>query len=343
MAQGIPTAGQAGAVPATKGQSAAREKRSLYALTAAYIGPAMIGIFIFSVIPILYTLYMSFTNRNTFHFPPAPDFFGPTRTGAYTFIGLKNYGSLFYDATAGSINVDILWVLGNTILYAVVCVALFFITGLGLALLLNSPYIKYKTLFRTLIILPWAAPAVLTAPIWRFFFNSNFGPIDQILRAMGVANPPNWLTDPLWAWIGVVIVNVWLSYPFFMFVIMGALTTVPSELYEAATIDGAGWWTQLFRVTLPMIRPVVVPIIILSLITTFQMFNTVWIITQGGPFPSITKPGSTEFVMLYSYHYGLQNNNYGLMSAFAVFLFILLFALTLLNLRLTRTNPKGAR
>src|SRR3954451_3153009 len=249
----------------------------------------MIGIFIFSVIPILYTMYMSFTSRNTFRPAPAPDFFGPPRTGAYTFIGLKNYGSLFYDATAGSINVDILWVLGNTILYAVVCVALFFITGLGLALLLNSPYIKYKTLFRTLIILPWAAPAVLTAPIWKFFFNSKFGPIDQILVAMGVSNPPSWLNDPLWSWIGVVIVNVWLTYPYFMFIILGALASVPAELYEAAKIDGAGWWTQLFQITLPLIRPAIMPAIILSGITTFQMFNTVWIITAGGPFPTIGK------------------------------------------------------
>jgi arabinogalactan oligomer/maltooligosaccharide transport system permease protein len=341
MARSTLTGTRAGALTAVSQPGAAREKRGLYMLAAAYTGPAMIGIFIFSVIPVLYTLFTSFTNRNTFHFPPAPDLFGPPRQGAYTFIGLENYGALFWDSVLGTFNTDIFSVLGNTALYSVVCVALFFITGLGLALLLNSPYVKAKTLFRTLIIVPWAAPAVLTAPIWKFFYNGEFGPINQILRAVGVSNPPSWLNDPLWAWIGVVVVNLWLSYPFFMFVIMGALTTVPADMYEAARIDGAGWWTQLFRITLPMIRPAVVPIVILSLITTFQMFNTVWIITAGGPFQAIGKPGSTEFVMLYSYHYGLQQNNYGLMSAFAVVLFILLFAVTMLNLRLTRTNMKG--
>jgi arabinogalactan oligomer/maltooligosaccharide transport system permease protein len=342
MARSTSTASQAGATAVVSQRSAAREKRSLYTIAAAYTGPAMIGIFIFSVIPILYTLYMSFTNRNTFHFPPAANLFSPSRPGAYTFIGLQNYGTLFWDSTTKTFNVDIFSVLGNTVLYAVVCVGLFFIVGLGLAMLLNSPYIKFKTLFRTLIIVPWAAPAVLTAPIWKFFFNSNFGPIDQILRAAGMSNPPSWLSDPLWSWVGMVIVNLWLSYPFFMFVIMGALTTVPADLYEAARIDGAGWWTQLFRITIPMIRPAVLPVLILSLITTFQMFNTVWIITAGGPFTAIGKPGSTEFVMLYSYHYGLQNNNFGLMSAFAVVLFILLFAVTMLNLRLARVNAKGA-
>ncbi len=335
MARGTPVVAAA-VVAQTQGVN--RERRRLYTISAAYIGPAMLGIFIFSVIPILYTLFTSFTNRNTFHFPAAPDLFGPPKTGAYTFIGLQNYATLFWDSTTSTFNTDIFSVLANTVLYAVVCVGLFFAVGLGLALLLSSPYVKLTSLFRTLIIVPWAAPAVLTAPIWRFFFNSNFGPIDQILRSIGVANPPNWLSDPIWAWIGVVLVNLWLSYPFFMFVIMGALTTVPADLYEAARIDGAGWWTQLFRITLPMIRPAVVPVIILSLITTFQMFNTVWIITAGGPFTAIGKPGTTEFVMLYSYHYGIQQNNFGLMSAFAVVLFILLFAITMLNLRLTSAN-----
>src|SRR5207249_6131035 len=181
MARSTSTATQAGAAAVVGQRGAASEKRSLYAVATAYIGPAMVGIFIFSVIPILYTLFTSFTNRNTFHFPPAPNLFAPSRPGAYTFIGAQNYANLFWDNTTGTLNTDIFWVLGNTVLYAVVCVALFFIVGLGLALLLNSPYIKWKTLFRTLIIVPWAAPAVLTAPIWRFFFNSQFGPIDQIL------------------------------------------------------------------------------------------------------------------------------------------------------------------
>src|SRR5262245_32596729 len=151
MARSTSTAAQAAPAVAT-GQGANREKRSLYAIAATYIGPAMIGLFIFSVVPILYILYMSFTNRNTFHFNAAPDFFGPTRQGAYTFIGLKNYGTIFWESTTNTFNTDIFSVLGNTILYAVICVGLFFVVGLGLALLLSGPYIKFKTLFRTLII-----------------------------------------------------------------------------------------------------------------------------------------------------------------------------------------------
>src|SRR6266567_7902978 len=111
MARSTSTAGQAGAAAVIRQQGANRAKRSLYTIVAAYTGPAMIGIFIFSVIPILYTLFTSFTNRNTFHFPAAADLFGPTRPGAYTFIGLQNYGTLFWDSTTKTFNVDIFSVL----------------------------------------------------------------------------------------------------------------------------------------------------------------------------------------------------------------------------------------
>src|SRR5437764_257426 len=135
MAQSTSTAGQAGTAVIAAQQGVNREKRSRYATAAAYIGPAMMGIIIFSVIPILYTLFTSFTNRNTFHFPAAPDLFGPPRTGAYTFIGLQNYLTLFWDQTSSAFNADFFFVIGNTLLYTIVCIFLFFVVGLGLALL----------------------------------------------------------------------------------------------------------------------------------------------------------------------------------------------------------------
>jgi arabinogalactan oligomer/maltooligosaccharide transport system permease protein len=320
-------------------QTNSRERRDRYLLVGAYVAPALIGILVFSVGPILYNLFLSFTNRNVFHFPQAADFFGPSRQGAYTFIGLDNYVHLFW--FRNEFNVDFFQVMGNTLLYTIVCIALFFVVGLTLALLLNSPYIQAKSIYRTLMIVPWAIPAIVTAPIWKFFFNNDFGPINQILRMVGVAHPPQWLGEPFWSWVAVVIVNLWMTYPFFMFIILGALQSVPGELYEAARVDGAGFWVQLFQITMPLIRPAVLPAVVLSAITTFQMFNTVWIITAGGPNPSVLRPGATEFVMLYAYKQGIQQNNYGLMSAFAVVVFILLFLATIANLRVTKIT-KGA-
>ncbi|MDQ2810178.1 MAG: sugar ABC transporter permease [Chloroflexota bacterium] len=306
----------------------------------------MIGILVFSVLPILYIIFMSFTNRNIFHFNPADNFFSDAKLGKYTFVGLDNYVRTFWtvDPTThvGSFNTDFFFVMGNTLLYTTVCVALFFVLGLALALLLNSPLIQLKSLYRTLLILPWAAPAIMTAPIWKFFFNTEFGPINQILRGIGIQDPPSWLTVPWLAWGAAVLVNLWLSYPFFMFVILGALQSVPGELYEAAQLDGAGFWTQLRQITLPLIRPALLPAVVLSSITTFQQLNTVWILTnRGGPFSSPSSPGATEFVMLYGYRQGILQNNYGLTSAFAMIVFILLFGLTIANLRATKIT-KGA-
>jgi len=132
-----------------------------------------------------------------------------------------------------------------------------------------------------------------------------------------------------------------MSYPFFMVIILGALQSIPQEHYEAAEVDGANWWQKLTRITLPLLRPAVMPAIVLSSITTFQMFNTVWLITGGGPIRGAGMPGATEFVMIHAYKQVFQSRNDGLIGAFAVIVFIILFAATLYSMRLTRIT-KGA-
>jgi arabinogalactan oligomer/maltooligosaccharide transport system permease protein len=138
----------------------------------------------------------------------------------------------------------------------------------------------------------------------------------------------------------VVIVNLWLSYPFFTIVILGSLQSVPKELHEAASVDGANAWKRFRNITLPLVRPAVTPAIILSAITTFQMFTTVFLITQGGPITSAEKPGATSFVMIYVYNLLLgaagANVHFGLQAAFAMLVFIILVLLVLLALRTTR-------
>jgi arabinogalactan oligomer/maltooligosaccharide transport system permease protein len=120
------------------------------------------------------------------------------------------------------------------------------------------------------------------------------------------------------------------------------MKTLPKEIYEAALVDGASVWARYWRITLPLIRPAVLPAVVLSSITTFQQLNTVWVITdRGGPFTSVAHPGATEFVMLYGYRMGITQNNYGLISAFAMIVFVFLFLLTMVNLRATRIT-KGA-
>ena len=229
----------------------------------------------------------------------------------------------------------------NSILYVILCIPLFFIVGLALALLLNVPDLPGRTFFRVILIVPWAAStvAIMMSLVWKFFFQDQ-GMINQLLALVG-ATGKTWLQDPVAAWVAIVLTNIWYSYPFFMVTILGALQSIPGELYEAAEVDGASWWQRLFKITLPLLRPAVIPVIVLSSITTYQMFGTVWAITGGGPTRGADAPGATDMVMTFAYKQVFQTQAYARMGAFAVVIFIMLFAATLYSLRISRVT-KGA-
>ncbi len=230
----------------------------------------------------------------------------------------------------------------RTVLYVAICIPLFFVLALSLALILNIPNLKGRTFFRVVMVVPWAAStvAMMMSLVWQFFFRQQ-GTINQVLSAAFGIKGPTWLSEPVLAFGIVVLVNLWYSYPFFMVVILGALQAIPLEQYEAAQIDGATYWQQLLSITLPLLRPAVLPAIVLSSITTFQMFDTVWAITQGGPSGGAGAPGGTELVMVFAYKQVFQNSAYGRMGAMAVIVFIMLFLATLYSMRVTQIT-KGA-
>lgn len=389
----------------------------------AFIGPTLIGILIFSIYPIIFNFYISFTNRNQYH--PNPDcsvgltgILEPTcwsifREHAPQGLGtpyriasplISNYetllGKLFtYPVLTGLLEILIcflpliiaiqinkqfskhesrpipawvltgsgvllgivLWIVLNgdaaiskimlageffttnihTILYVLVCIPLFYAVGLGLALLLNVPDLPGRTFFRVILIVPWAAStvAIMMSLVWKFFFQET-GTINQVLGLFHFQKTL-FLSNPIWAFVVIVIANVWYSYPFFMVTILGALQSIPAEIYEAAEVDGATYWQRLFTITMPLLRPAVVPIIVLSSITTYQMFGTVWAITGGGPSRGAGVPGATDMVMTFAYKQVFQLNAYGKMGAFAVITFMMLFIATLYSLRISRIT-KGA-
>jgi arabinogalactan oligomer/maltooligosaccharide transport system permease protein len=231
---------------------------------------------------------------------------------------------------------DFIMVNVRTILYVLVCMPLFFILGLTMALLLNNQFLRGITFFRVVLIVPWAAStvAIMMSLVWQFFFRGQ-GTINQILNILNIQGP-TYLNEDAWAFFIVVLVNLWYTYPFFMVTILGGLQSIPLELYEAAEVDGASWWKQLMNITLPLLRPTVLPIIVLSTLTTYKVDAVVWGITKGGPVKGAGIPGATEFVMVHAYKQIFQTQAFGRMGAFAVILFVALFAATLYSLRITR-------
>jgi len=159
----------------------------------------------------------------------------------------------------------------RTLLYVAACIPLFFIVGLVLALLLNVPDLPGRAFFRVALIVPWAAStvAIMMSLVWKFFFQEK-GTINQILATVGIQGQV-WLNDPTIAFIVIVIANVWYSYPFFMVTILGALQSIPSELYEAAEVDGANYWQKLMNITLPLLRVAVIPPLVIA-----HIFTNLW-------------------------------------------------------------------
>lgn len=239
---------------------------------------------------------------------------------------------------------DFFVVVFRTILFVALTVPINYVVGLALALILNNEYIKGRTLFRAVMIIPWAASTmfIIMALVWQFFFREQ-GTINQILLTVFGYRGPAWLRDPLYAFLIILLVNLWFSFPFAFNIILGALQAIPQDMYEAAEVDGATYWQVLTNITLPLIRPVVLPAVVLSAIGAggFQMFGTVWAITQGGPVRGAGTPGATELVMVYAYKQVFQFNAYAKAGAFAVIIFVFLFLATIYSLRLTRIT-KGA-
>ena len=218
------------------------------------------------------------------------------------FIGLANYLETFKDSAIKDVVV-------NTIFYAVVSVILKTIIGFAMALVLNEA-IPARNFFRGWLLLPWIAPVVVTALTWRWMFAETGGIINFVLMGLGLVHmPPAWLASRWMARLALVIANTWRGFPFFGITLLAGLQSIPTELYEAAEIDGAGILQRIRSITLPLLEPVLLIVIILSTIWTFNDFALVWILTQGGP------SNSTHLFATYSFFEAFRANRYGYAAA----------------------------
>ena len=241
------------------------------------------------------------------------------RPGEMHYVGLANFIEIL-TARGGPLlsSGSFYLVLLVTVLWTVANLALHVGIGFALGLLLSRPSLRLKPLYRVLLILPWAVPSYVTALAWKGMFSRQFGAVSALLEAMGV-EPFSWWARFSTAFSANLATNVWLGFPFMMVVTLGALTSVPKEVLEAAEVDGATRWQRLWRVTVPMVVPTMLPAVLLGAIWTFNMFNVVFLVSGGEP------DGTTDILVSEAYRWAFTRQaQYGYAAAYAVLIFLLL-------------------
>jgi multiple sugar transport system permease protein len=275
-----------------------------------FVAPALLVIAVFFFLPIIAAFLISLTDF---------DIYALADLANLRFVGLGNYLKL--------LETPLFWqALGNTLYFVVAGVPLSIAASLGAALLLHSRLARFKPFFRTALFAPVVTTLVAVAVIWRYLFNTRYGLLNYALGGLGI-DPIDWLGDPHWAMPAIILFAVWKNFGYNMIIFLAGLQSIPEELYEAARIDGASVWRQFASVTLPMLSPVVMLVSILTIAGYFQLFAEPYVMTQGGPLQS------TVSVLYFMYEEGFKWWNLGSASAVAFVLFLLIFAVTALQLR----------
>lgn len=287
----------------------------------AYLSPALISMTVLSIIPIFYTIYISFTNYNAMHFM------------SYQFVGFKNFITLL--SPSNPLSTLFIPTLIWTLIFAVVTTLLNYFVGLFLAVLLNNKHMKEAPVYRSLLIIPWAVPALISVLAWQGLLNDSYGQINALLHTFGLPRIP-WLTSPFWARVAVILVNLWAGFPYMMTVVLGALQAVPADLYEAGAIDGANWWQKFRYITTPAIWKITVPLVIPSFAFNFNNFNAVYLLTNGLPARSTNQfVGYTDILASAAYKMTLQFQRYDLSATISILLFIIVGLLSWIQMRST--------
>lgn len=266
--------------------------------------PSLILIGLIVIFPILYTGYISMTNMNVYHW------------FTYDLIGLDNYKEALFVFDSGFLSALIL-----TVVWTAVNMILQLVIAYVLASLLNTNGLKLRNGYRTLLIFPWAMPGYVSILLWKTgMFNSQFGLLNQWMERLGFA-PVRWLADDVSAFICCTVVNLWLALPFMITIIDGALQSVDRSYYESALLDGAGFWQRTWYITIPAIKPIIAPSVVITIFTTFKQFDVIYLMTQQAG----AKTGAhIHTILTYAYENAFITNNYGYSSAVSMIIFVLL-------------------
>ena len=270
----------------------------------AWSAPSLILIGLMVVFPILYTGYISLTNMNVYHWFD------------FTIVGLDNYIRALFVFDSGFLSA-----LLATILWTAVNMALQLVIAFTLANLLNVKKLRFRKLYKTILMFPWAMPGYVGILLWKTgMFNTQFGLLNQWMEKLRLA-AVRWLSSDVSAFLSCTVVNLWLALPFMIMIMDGALQSIDRSYYESARLDGAGALAQARFITIPAMKPIIAPAVIITVFTTFKQFDVVYLLTQQAG----AKTGSGfHTILTYAYENAFITNNYGYSSAISIMIFVLL-------------------
>ncbi|MGI8317036.1 carbohydrate ABC transporter permease [Halobacillus mangrovi] len=277
------------------------------------------------VFPIIFMILLSFTNYDLYHSPPA---------SLVDWIGFQNFIDI--------VKIDIwretfLSVFSWTVIWTFAATTGQVAIGILLAVVVNQKDIKFKGLIRTVFILPWAIPAFVSILVFAGMFNESFGAINASLLAVFGIDPIPWLTEPFWTKIALIGIQWWLGFPFIFVMVTGVIQSIPGELYEAASLDGASAWDQFRNITLPMILFATAPILITQYTYNFNNFNVIYLFNGGGPAVSEQNAGGTDILISWVYDLTIASAQYGKAAAITMVLSLIVIGVALWQFRRTKS------
>ncbi|MBE0425737.1 MAG: sugar ABC transporter permease [Nitrospirae bacterium] len=273
-----------------------------------FIFPALLILFLVTVYPVFYVFYLSFHRRLLIF-------------DISKFVGLDNYLFLLRD--------DRFWnALKNTVYFTSVSVSLELAIGLSIAVLLNRSF-RFRGVTRAVVLIPWAVPTVVSARMWEWIYNTDFGILNYTLGAK-----INWLGSPFWAIHAAILMDVWKTTPFVAILLIAGLQVIPKELYMAAKVDGAGNWAIFRRITLPLLKPIILVVLLFRTLDAFRVFDAVYVLTGGGP------ANTTETLSIYAYKVLFQTLQFGYGSTLSVVVFLCIGSISVFYIKLLSKGIK---
>ena len=293
--------------------------------------PAFILLVFVVVFPIVFGFAIGFTNYNLYNTPPAK---------LVDWVGIKNFINIFKINLWRKTFLDVLqW----TVIWTFLATTLQCAVGILLAILVNQKDLKFKPLIRTIFILPWAVPGFVTILIFTGMFNDTFGVINNVILDFFGIDPKPWLTDPFWTKTALIMIQTWLGFPFVFAMTTGVLQAIPSDLYEAATMDGSSKFQQLKTITLPLVLYSIAPILITQYTFNFNNFNIIYLFNNGEPAVIGSNAGGTDILVSWIYKLTMSSSQYSIASAITLLLSIFVVGIALWQFRMTSSFKEEGR